>query len=42
MKRAIRMVVLMVGLACVYGVIATPLTAELGPMPTCNPRTGCR
>ena len=30
MKRAVRMVVLMVGLVCTYAVVATPLTAEQG------------
>jgi hypothetical protein len=38
MKRAVRMLILMVGLACTYVAIATPiLNAELGPMPLCNP-----
>jgi hypothetical protein len=38
MKRAIRMLILMVGLACTYVAIATPiLNAELGPMPLCPP-----
>lgn len=44
MKRAVRMLILMVGLACTYVAIATPiLNAELGPMPTCNPHNpDCR
>lgn len=38
MKRAVRMLILMVGLACTYVAIATPiLNAELGPMPLCPP-----
>jgi hypothetical protein len=38
MKRAVRMLILMVGLAGTYVAIATPiLNAELGPMPLCNP-----
>jgi len=36
MKRAVRILVLMVGLACTYAAIATPmLQAELGPLPLC-------
>jgi hypothetical protein len=39
MKRAVRMLILMVGLACTYVAIATPiLQAELGPMPLCPPK----
>jgi hypothetical protein len=42
MKHAVRMMILMVGLACTYAMIAAPITsAEVGPMPTCNPNTGC-
>jgi hypothetical protein len=42
MKHAVRMMILMVGLACTYAMIAAPMTsAEVGPMPTCNPNTGC-
>jgi hypothetical protein len=38
MKRAVRMLILMVGLACTYVAIATPiLNAALGPIPLCNP-----
>jgi len=38
MTRAIRVLLLMVGLAGAYVAIATPiLNAELGPMPLCNP-----
>jgi hypothetical protein len=38
MNRAVRMLILMVGLVCTYVAIATPiLNADLGPMPTCNP-----
>ena len=38
MKRAVRMLILMVGLACTYVAIVTPiLNADLGPRPTCNP-----
>ena len=38
MKRAVRMLILMVGLACTYVAIATPiLNAELGPAPLCPP-----
>jgi hypothetical protein len=39
MKRAVRMLILMAGLACTYVAIATPiLQAELGPMPLCPPK----
>jgi hypothetical protein len=42
MKHAVRMLILMVGLASAYITIAAPMTsAEVGPMPTCNPNTGC-
>jgi hypothetical protein len=37
MKRAVRMLILMVGLACTYVAIATPLNAVLGPHPLCPP-----
>ncbi len=41
MKRAIRMLILMVGLAGAYSVIASPfLSAELGPPPMC-PQKNC-
>jgi hypothetical protein len=46
MKRAIRMLILMVGLACTYAVVATPmLQAEgNGPILVCPPSRGpnCR
>ena len=42
MKRAVRILVLMVGLACTYVAMAAPQTAPEGPMPTCNPKTGCK
>jgi hypothetical protein len=39
MKRAVRILILMVGLAGTYAVIATPmLQAELGPIPLCPPK----
>ena len=40
MKRAIRMVVLMVGLVCTYVAVAAPMipSPEGGPMPLCNPK----
>jgi hypothetical protein len=43
MKRAVRMLILMLGLVCTYVAVATPMlpAPEGGPMPTCNPRTGC-
>jgi hypothetical protein len=38
MKRAVRVLLLMVGLAATYVAIATPiLNAELGPAPLCPP-----
>jgi hypothetical protein len=41
MKRAVRIVILMVGLACTYVLVATPIMqADGGPMPLCNPRKG--
>jgi hypothetical protein len=44
MKRAIRMLILMVGLAGAYVAIATPiLSANIGPEPLCppsNPKCG--
>ena len=44
MQRAVRMLILMVGLACTYVAIATPiLNAALGPIPLCNPANpNCR
>jgi len=42
MKHAVRMLILMVGLGCAYVMIAAPTLAENGPMPTCNPKTGCQ
>ena len=44
MKNAIRLVVLMLGLVTTYVALAAPpLPAPDGnPMPTCNPRTGCK
>jgi hypothetical protein len=42
MKRAVRMLILMVGLACTYAVVATPmLHADGGVMPLCGPRGNC-
>lgn len=43
MKRAVRMLVLMLGLVCTYVAVATPMlpAPEGGPAPTCNPKTGC-
>jgi hypothetical protein len=42
MKHAVRMLILMVGLACTYVTVAATFTsAEVGPMPTCKPSTGC-
>ena len=43
MKNAIRLVVLMLGLATTYVALAAPMLAapDGGPIPTCNPRTGC-
>jgi hypothetical protein len=42
MKRAVRMLILMVGLVCTYMAVATPmLHAEGGPMPLCNPNRPC-
>jgi len=44
MKRAVRMLILMVGLVCTYAAVAVPaFTApDGGPIPVCNPKTGCR
>jgi hypothetical protein len=42
MKRAVRMLILMVGLACTYAVVATPmLHADGGVMALCNPHANC-
>ncbi len=42
MKRAVRMLILMVGLVCTYVVVATPiLHAEGGPIPSCSPHVPC-
>jgi hypothetical protein len=43
MKRAVRIMFLMVGLACAYVAVATPMVAvrDGGPMPLCRPTTGC-
>jgi hypothetical protein len=43
MKRAVRMVILMVGLVCTYVAVATPMFAapDGGPILSCNPKTGC-
>jgi hypothetical protein len=40
MKRAIRMLFLMVGLVCTYVAVAAPMlpAPEGGPMPLCNPK----
>jgi len=43
MKRAVRILFLMVGLACTYVAVAAPMTAvrDGGPIPVCNPKIGC-
>jgi hypothetical protein len=42
MKRAIRMLILVVGLASTYVAMAAVVPAPDGqPMPTCNPWKGC-
>ena len=43
MKRAIRMLFLMVGLVFAYEAIAAPSlpAPDGGPIPVCNPNTGC-
>ncbi len=42
MKRAVRMLILMVGLVCTYVAVATPmLHADGGPIPSCNPKRPC-
>ena len=43
MTRAVRIVILMVGLACTYVAVATPIMAvrDGGGIPMCNPKTGC-
>ncbi len=44
MKRAVRMFILMLGLACAYVAVATPMlpAPDGGPIPLCNPDRGCR
>ena len=44
MKNAIRLVVLMLGLITTYVAVAAPMlpAPDGGPMPPCNPQTGCR
>lgn len=44
MKRAIRMLFLMVGLMCTYSALATPVVApsDGAPPPYCPPRQPCR
>jgi len=42
MKRAVRMLILMVGLACTYVAVATPMfAASDGGIILCSPKTGC-
>jgi len=43
MKTALRLLVLMLGLVTTYVAVAAPmLTApDGGPLPLCNPKTGC-
>ncbi len=43
MKNAIRLVVLLVGLASAYVAVAAPITAapDGGPMPLCRPNYPC-
>ena len=43
MKNVIRLVILMLGLATTYMALAAPMlpAPDGGPMPTCNPKTGC-
>ena len=43
MKTVLRLVVLVLGLATTYVALAAPMlpAPDGGPMPTCNPKTGC-
>jgi hypothetical protein len=43
MKNVIRLVVLMLGLATTYVAVAAPMlpAPDGGPIPLCNPKTGC-
>jgi hypothetical protein len=43
MKNAIRLVVLMLALVTTYVALAVPMlpAPDGGPIPTCNPKTGC-
>jgi hypothetical protein len=43
MKTALRLVVLMLGLATAYVAVAAPMlpAPDGGPLPLCNPKTGC-
>jgi hypothetical protein len=43
MKNVIRLVVLMLGLATTYVALAAPMlpAPDGGPLPLCNPKTGC-
>jgi hypothetical protein len=41
MKRAVRMMILMVGLVCTYVAVATPFVHAEGPAPLCNPKRPC-
>jgi len=42
MKRAVRSLILMVGLACAFIAATTPnVMADGGVIPVCNPNTGC-
>jgi hypothetical protein len=44
MQNAVRLIVLMLGLVTTYVALAAPMlpAPDGGPMPTCNPRTGCK
>jgi hypothetical protein len=44
MKRAVRMLILMVGLVCTYEAVIAPVLYAFdgGPIPLCNPKTGCK
>jgi len=43
MKNVLRLVVLVLGLATTYVALAAPMlpAPDGGPMPLCNPKTGC-
>jgi hypothetical protein len=43
MKRAVRILFLMVGLVCTYVAVAAPIIAvrDGGPIPVCNPKHDC-